>query len=493
LSTNESHDTVTPQRVVRILWRRKLVCLIAAAVVFLGGSAYLVTRPHVYESSSSVALLPVSNNASVLPNYPNLIASLIPTYVQLVSSPILLNRVAPALPFPMSPDQLANDVHAESLSNAAVINIVADNADPVRAQQIAAATTAAFLAHVHGNGVVIAQVYARPTVPATPASPRTKLLLAVILLLAIVIGLAAGLIWDRLSGRPEDGDAPDGTATGPPLLGVVPDPERNGVVASVHGGPGAVPSHDGWQSLRTNFLYAMLGERMHSVTVLSPRPGAGKTAVAANLAATVAEMGMAVVLVDADVHRSALHEVFGLDNWQGLTSTVVDGVDPATLLRPAPAIASLQVITAGPPLPAQYDEAALYRDQLPRLTSLADLVIVDGPSLDDEEDADLAAKVTDGVVLVVGARTGTGKHVEAAVHRLAASGARVLGTVLTGTGGPAGEPIAGQAPRAAGGRRPPRQFGMPAGTGRASARGPNGEPQPEPPAAEKLPDARRSE
>jgi Mrp family chromosome partitioning ATPase len=199
-------------------------------------------------------------------------------------------------------------------------------------------------------------------------------------------------------------------------------------------------AEDGWWSLGTNFMYAMLGQQMHSVTVMSPAPGAGTSAVAAILAATVAEMGMAVVLVDADLHRSRLHEVFSLDNAQGLTSTILDEADPATLLRPVPDVAGLQVITAGPPLPPAQrngDAATLYREQLPRLMSLADLVIVAGPSPQSDVDAQLVAGVTDGVVLVIRSGAFNSNLFGATMHDLTSGGARVLGTVLTGIGGPA--------------------------------------------------------
>ena len=199
MSSGGSHDAITPQRVARVLWRRKLICLTVAAAVFLAGAGYALTRPKTYQSSSAVALLPISTNPGILPNYPNLIASLIPTYVQLVSSPALLNQVAATLPFAISETQLAQQVHGQSLSNAAVINIVAQSGSPVQAQQIAARTTTVFLAELSGNGVVVPSVYAQPAVPTKPAPPSTKLLLGVIFLLAVVLGLGAGLLWDRLS------------------------------------------------------------------------------------------------------------------------------------------------------------------------------------------------------------------------------------------------------------------------------------------------------
>jgi polysaccharide biosynthesis transport protein len=438
LSPSESHDALTPQLVLRTLWRRKLVCLAVAVIVLIGGGAFAVTRPRLYESTSSVAFLPVPTNASVLPNYPNLIASLIPTYVQLVSSPILLNRVAATLPFYISGSELASEVHAEELSSAAVINIVGQSPNPAQAQEIAAAVTSAFLAQVRGNGVVVTQIYGRPTVPSQPSSPKTKLLLGVILVLAICLGLAAGLIWDRLAGRPEEGDQPAEAASRPPVLGAVHDPGQGNLVSSIQAGTEAV-ANDGWQSLRTNFMYAMLGQQMQSVTVMSPGPDPASATVAVKLAAaTVAELGIAVVLVDADVRHPALHEAVGLDNRRGLTTAALKGVDPATLVRPVPGMAGLQVITGGPPLPAQHDAASLYREQLPRLTSLADLVIVAAPPASDSTGAGVVAGVTDGVVLVLRAKALTWKRAEAAVADIRSAGARVLGTVLIGMGGPAG-------------------------------------------------------
>jgi capsular polysaccharide biosynthesis protein len=189
---------MTAQRTARIVWRRRVVCAAVAAIVVLAGGIWLITQQQIYESSSSVALLPVTSNSGVLPNYPNLISSLIPTYIQLVSSPVLLDEVVKDLPFSLSEGQLANDVYAEALSNAAVITIVADNPNPVRAQVVAARTTAVFLKDLRGNSVVTPVIFSQPTVPASPSSPKVKLVLSAVLAMAVVLGLSAGLIWDRL-------------------------------------------------------------------------------------------------------------------------------------------------------------------------------------------------------------------------------------------------------------------------------------------------------
>jgi hypothetical protein len=158
----------------------------------------VLARPRTYESSSSIALLPESANTDVLQNYPNLIASLIPTYVQLVSSPALLDQVAAGLPFHTSGVALANEVSGQSLSNAAVINIVARSSNPTQARQIATEATRVFLSQLQDNGVVIPTVYGLPSATPTLAPPRTSLLLTLVLSLAVILAAAAGLIWDRV-------------------------------------------------------------------------------------------------------------------------------------------------------------------------------------------------------------------------------------------------------------------------------------------------------
>jgi len=176
-----------------------MVSALVFLIILLIGGTVVLARPTVYQSSSSVALLPASRNPNILSNYPNLIISLMPTYVQLISSPVLLDRVAAKVPFHTTATQLAAHLHAESLSSAAVINIVAEAPSPVQAETIAAAATSTFLARVRGNGVVVPRIYGQPTA-AQPAPPGKGLLFVIVLALAAVLAAAAGLIWDRYVG-----------------------------------------------------------------------------------------------------------------------------------------------------------------------------------------------------------------------------------------------------------------------------------------------------
>ena len=121
-----------------------------------------------------------------------------------------------------------------------------------------------------------------------------------------------------------------------------------------------------WRTLRSTFAYLMAADQLRSVTVTSLYPGEGKTTVAVNLAASLAELGLSVVLVDAAIRDPSLHKIFGVGNDRGLTSTVTDQADPASLLHSVPSIAGLQVVTAGDPLPAPIGENSPYLKRGPR-------------------------------------------------------------------------------------------------------------------------------
>lgn len=189
-----------------------------------------------------------------------------------------------------------------------------------------------------------------------------------------------------------------------------------------------------WDSLGTNFMYSTAGHRVHSVTVTSLHPGQGKTTVAVNLAASLAELGLSVVLVDGAVHDPALHKVFGIGNALGLTSSVRDDADPASLLIPIPSVPGLQVVTAGPPLPTR-GEAKLHLQHLQKFCRLGDLVIVDGPALQGGAAAGMVVSATDAVVLVVPSGLAWPEVVGADLRILEQHGTPVLGTVLTAADG----------------------------------------------------------
>jgi capsular exopolysaccharide synthesis family protein len=165
------------------------------------------------------------------------------------------------------------------------------------------------------------------------------------------------------------------------------------------------------------------------VMVTSAMPGEGKTLTATNVALTLAESyKRQVLLIDADLRRPWVHEMFQVPNLSGLN----DGLRSADehkipLLRLTD---NLSILTAG--RPDRDPMSVLSSDRMRRVLSEAsarfDWVIIDTPPVALLTDAHLLASLVDAVVLVVQA----GKTPLAAINKAveAVGRERILGVVL---------------------------------------------------------------
>ncbi len=190
-------------------------------------------------------------------------------------------------------------------------------------------------------------------------------------------------------------------------------------------------SAESYRKLMTNLMYSASRPGLRVVVVTSASAGEGKTTTVANLAVAFAQQGRHVVLVDADLRRARIHDVFGLGMEPGLTDMLVGNATLEQGVRPS-GIAGLSVIPAGtlPPNPLEFLGGERMRDLLATLRERFDVVLIDTPPVLVTADAALMGVQADGVVLVV--RAGKSERVAArhAVEQIGHLGGRMLGAVL---------------------------------------------------------------
>lgn len=178
---------------------------------------------------------------------------------------------------------------------------------------------------------------------------------------------------------------------------------------------------EGYRSLRTNLLFTSRNAGKPVFVFTSANPEEGKSLTCANLAITMALAGLQVVLIDADLRRPKMHEIFQLENQVGLTTLLFadplhyspngeDSVLPVNLRQclQSTMIPRLRVITSGfiPSNPSEILGSALMErwiDTLRASTNI-DVVIIDTPPcLLFADSTVLAATAKAEVVLVVDA------------------------------------------------------------------------------------------
>jgi Mrp family chromosome partitioning ATPase/capsular polysaccharide biosynthesis protein len=419
----------------RVIARQKTVVLATVILVLAGAAAFLTLQRPVYESTASVALLPGTQLNDTLGAYDAVVTRLLPLYASKVRSQTFLDRVANRLGERGSRGELRNKVFAKQDPGAAVLDLVARDQDPARAARLTKAALEQFLAEAEQapqrTRIVSFEVIDEPTTPTSPVFPRPALILGAALLLAVFLAVAAAVAWDRLFGRVHELDELR-RASGERVLGALPSAPRQ--ARRRHpvfvGDPLMAAAEESLRGIRTVLLRP--GRPMPSkIAVTSLHPGDGKSTLVANLAVVAAEIGLRVLVVDADTAQPRQHEIFGLSNGTGLSSVVQGVEDAASALQPTP-YPRVNVLTAGPRLHDRGEAVESYLHGIPRLGALADLVIVDSPSLTDA-DVGLLAAVTDGVVFLVRAGSTTARRLRAALDGFEALEVPVLGLVLTMT------------------------------------------------------------
>jgi succinoglycan biosynthesis transport protein ExoP len=187
---------------------------------------------------------------------------------------------------------------------------------------------------------------------------------------------------------------------------------------------------EAYRSLRTALLLSSARE-LKAVAVTSAVAGEGKTATAANLAVVLAQLGRQVLVVDCDLRKPRLHQVFRVSNRFGLVNQLTSAADPDSVFLPTE-VPNLWVTPSGPipPNPSELLSSDRMRDWLKATRARFDYVVLDTPPALAVTDAAIVGRLADGVVLTMRSGKVTREEARACRDRLRQTGLRILGAVL---------------------------------------------------------------
>jgi capsular exopolysaccharide synthesis family protein len=191
---------------------------------------------------------------------------------------------------------------------------------------------------------------------------------------------------------------------------------------------------EAYRQLRTSVLLSTAGRAPKTLLVTSSLPGEGKTTTAVNTAISLAQTGVKVVIIDADMRRPRLRSIFDLPERDGLSSILSSEMTKeemlATIARDE--VSGLYVLTSGPvpPNPAEL----LGSDQMRKLIDLLGQhfthIVIDSPPINSFTDGVLIASIVDGVLLVVHGGKSSRGVVRRSRQLLLDIGAKIVGVVL---------------------------------------------------------------
>lgn len=196
----------------------------------------------------------------------------------------------------------------------------------------------------------------------------------------------------------------------------------------------AGPLAEAYSALQTNITFSRPEAPVKTLVFTSPLPGDGKTTTVVNLALTLTQRGLRVLLVDADLRRGVVHLAFGSPREPGL-SDVLRGIIPFESARRGASVGDhglLDYLTIGKLRPN--DEGLVGSDAmrsfLAHVREEYDLVILDTPPVNIITDAALVGASADGVILVARSGVTEAAALTYAVEQLRHVRAPVLGVIL---------------------------------------------------------------
>jgi succinoglycan biosynthesis transport protein ExoP len=287
--------------------------------------------------------------------------------------------------------------------------------------------------------------------PESPVWPRPALSIAIALLASLLVASGAALTLEVVNPRvrAEETLLMEQRL---PILTRVPRMSTKAIRDVLAGKalPGDV--REAYRTLRANLSSASAGGSFpHTILVTSSVPGEGKTMTSVNLARTLAQGNLRVILVDGDLRRPMVSSFFGVPSHRGTFAGLLLGhTEVKDALVPAPGYGDgMQLVLASPEHGLLIDLLQTERVErvLAELRGEADVIVIDSPPLTEVADALILADAVDAVVVAV--RLGhTGRTQLIQLRRmLAQRGITPAGFVVTtrkrsrGSGGYYGRPV----------------------------------------------------
>ena len=189
---------------------------------------------------------------------------------------------------------------------------------------------------------------------------------------------------------------------------------------------------ESYRALRTSLLLSNLGAPPKVIMVTSALPQEGKTTTSINCAVVLAQKGIRVLLIDADLRRPSIHKTLGMGPRSGLSNVLTGSATLEHAITRSSILPNLDVLPAGtpPPNPAELLASTNMRDVLEQLRARYDHIVVDTPPTLSVTDAVVLSPRADAIVLVIRSGQTTKQALRRARDILTQVNAKVSGVLL---------------------------------------------------------------
>jgi len=299
-------------------------------------------------------------------------------------------------------------------------------------------------AGLKSNNIRVVDVARAPTAPTEPNIPRN---LAFALVLGLTSGVGLAFLLENMDNTVRTTEQAQ-VVSGLPPLGMIPLGSTNAtssggfkrlnvasskeVVELVTVSRPQSQMAESYRALRTSLLLSNLGSPPKVIMITSARPQEGKTTTSINVAIVLAQKGVRVLLIDADLRRPSVHKTLGMGPRSGLSNVLTGSATLEQTITRSPILPNLSILAAGtpPPNPAELLASAQMKDMLDDLREQYDHIVIDTPPTLSVTDAVVLSPRVDSVVLVIRSGQTTKQALRRSRDILMQVNARVTGVLL---------------------------------------------------------------
>jgi tyrosine-protein kinase Etk/Wzc len=275
-----------------------------------------------------------------------------------------------------------------------------------------------------------------------PIKPKKEMLMAVFLLLGLFLGVGLVLAREVLQSGIKDHRIIE-SKLGLPVFVTIPhskcQEDHHKAMDQSQPGSHLLALHEpedlateSLRSLRTMLSFTLGDTPNRAIMITGPSPKVGKSFISSNFSVVLAQNGLRVLVVDADMRRGNLHKYFGLRNRMGGLSEVITGqVDWKSVLHKTE-IPGLDLISSGriPKNPAELLMSQGFSALLTEAGKAYDYVVIDAPPLLPVTDATIIGSRVGSVLLVAKYGQHQLDEIRTCQSRLESSGIPLKGCVF---------------------------------------------------------------
>ena len=432
------------KKIFVLLWQNKKFIIILSILCMIGGYIQncFFTKPE-YMATSSIILsvtqstideMGESNERTISAGDISLSEQLMNTYVQIIKSDSVLEKVINNLQLNMSVKQLKKAINIVPESKSTVMKIYVTSTDSDQALRIMDELEIVFFDRIEElYNIKSSKVLDTPNVEQAPSNINPIKHAFFGFLIGFIAAASIVLIREVFNDNIKTENEIEKNLKIQVLAAISHFSEKYKVVTLMN-----------YNTVVEQFRVLVSNINVlksKSVVVVSNMPGEGKSVVSANLAATYASSGKKTLLIDSDMRRGTQHQIFGIKNQYGLSNLIFDNSMDYERHIQKDVIPNLDILTKGS-ANLNYSKL-LFSDIIEKILTEAkekyDFIVVDGTPCQIVADGTVLYKMVDSAIIVVKYNNTKCNDVLKIKRIIKQNGGKVLGAILNDIPGATGK------------------------------------------------------